>query len=145
MTEKKAFPAAVHGKKHHRRNARRVLFHFVLFAVLGIFLLAGGIFGRVQLHRIADQELAAARQSLLSGETSDVMKAAAEGPLKGILAYTEDPIVSGDVVDDPHSSIYDGLLTQVLGGEGNFAKCVSWYDNEWGYSCRVAELAKIMF
>ena len=78
MTEKKAFPAAVHGKKHHRRNARRVLFHFVLFAVLGIFLLAGGIFGRVQLHRIADQELAAARQSLLSGETSDVMKAAAE-------------------------------------------------------------------
>ena len=84
-------------------------------------------------------------KSVTKADINAAMKAAAEGELKGILEYTEDPIVSGDVVDNPHSSIYDGLLTQVLGGEGNFAKCISWYDNEWGYSCRVAELAKIMF
>ena len=77
-------------------------------------------------------------------EINAAMKAAAEGPLKGILEYTEDPIVSVDIVDDPASSIFDSLLTQVLGGEGNFVKCVSWYDNEWGYSNRVKDLVKIL-
>ncbi|MEG0324430.1 MAG: type I glyceraldehyde-3-phosphate dehydrogenase, partial [Raoultibacter sp.] len=72
------------------------------------------------------------------------MKAAAEGPMKGILEYTEDPIVSIDVVGDDHSSVFDGKLTMVMGGEGTFAKCISWYDNEWGYSNRVKDLAKIM-
>ena len=72
------------------------------------------------------------------------MKAAAEGPLKGILEYTEDPIVSIDIVDNPHSSIFDSKLTMVLGGEGNFVKCISWYDNEWGYSNRVKDLVKIL-
>ena len=67
-------------------------------------------------------------------EINAAMKAAAEGPLKGILEYTEDPIVSIDIVGDPHSSIFDSKLTMVLGGEGNFVKCISWYDNEWGYS-----------
>jgi glyceraldehyde 3-phosphate dehydrogenase len=72
------------------------------------------------------------------------IKAAAEGKLKGILAYTEDPIVSSDIIHDPHSSIFVGDWTFVLGDTGKFAKVVSWYDNEWGYSCRTADLtAKI--
>lgn len=72
------------------------------------------------------------------------IKAAAEGPLKGILAYTEDPIVSSDIIHDSHSSIFAADFTQVLGGTGKLAKVVSWYDNEWGYSCRTADLvAKI--
>ena len=72
-------------------------------------------------------------------EINNAFKAAAEGPMKGILAYTEDPIVSSDILHDAHSSIVDGQLTKVL--DGNFAKVVSWYDNEWGYSNRVVDLA----
>ncbi len=72
------------------------------------------------------------------------MKAAAEGPMAGVLAYTEDPIVSTDIIGNPASSIFDAGLTMVLGGEGNFAKCISWYDNEFGYSNRVKDLVKIM-
>ncbi len=72
-------------------------------------------------------------------EINAAVKAAAEGPLKGILAYTEDPIVSSDIVGDPHSSIFDAQLTQVI-GDGTLVKAVSWYDNEWGYSNRCVEL-----
>jgi glyceraldehyde 3-phosphate dehydrogenase len=68
------------------------------------------------------------------------LKEAADGPLKGILAYTEDPIVSTDIVGDPHSSIVDGQSTMVI-GDGRMAKVISWYDNEWGYSNRCVELA----
>jgi glyceraldehyde 3-phosphate dehydrogenase len=68
------------------------------------------------------------------------LKAAAEGPMKGILDYTEDAIVSTDIVGDPHSSIVDGLSTMVI-GDGRMAKVISWYDNEWGYSNRCVELA----
>lgn len=77
-------------------------------------------------------------------EVNAAIKAAAEGPMKGILAYVEDPIVSMDIVGDSHSSLFDSKLTMVLGGTGNLVKCVSWYDNEWGYSNRVKDLAKIM-
>ena len=63
---------------------------------------------------------------------------AAEGPLKGILEYTEDPIVSSDIIGDPHSSIFAADFTEVIGG--NLLKVVSWYDNEWGYSCRTVDL-----
>ena len=77
-------------------------------------------------------------------EVNAAMKAAAEGPLKGILEYVEDPIVSSDIVGDDHSSLFDSKLTMVLGGKGNLVKCVSWYDNEWGYPNRVKDLAKIM-
>ncbi|MET3768028.1 glyceraldehyde 3-phosphate dehydrogenase [Marisediminicola sp. UYEF4] len=66
-------------------------------------------------------------------------KAAAEGPLKGILKYTEDPIVSSDIVGDPHSSIFDAGLTKVLGSQ---VKVASWYDNEWGYSNRLVDLTE---
>ena len=70
------------------------------------------------------------------------LKAAAEGPMKGILAYTEDPVVSSDMLHNPNSSIVDSLLTKVL--DGNLLKVVSWYDNEWGYSCRVVDLVAFM-
>jgi glyceraldehyde 3-phosphate dehydrogenase len=70
------------------------------------------------------------------------MKAAADGPLKGILCYTEDAIVSTDIIHDPHSSIFAAEQTKMLGDK--MAKVISWYDNEWGYSCRTADLiAKI--
>jgi glyceraldehyde 3-phosphate dehydrogenase len=68
------------------------------------------------------------------------MKAAAEGPLRGILSYTEDEIVSTDIVGDPHSSIFDAGQTMAI-GDGRMIKAVSWYDNEWGYSNRCVELA----
>lgn len=77
-------------------------------------------------------------------EVNAALKAAAEGPMVDILAYVEDPIVSVDIVGDNHSSLFDSKLTMVLGGEGNMVKCVSWYDNEWGYSNRVKDLAKIL-
>jgi glyceraldehyde 3-phosphate dehydrogenase len=71
-------------------------------------------------------------------EINAAMKAAAEGPLQGILEYCEDPIVSADVIDNPASSIFDALSTSVM--DGNFVKVLSWYDNEWGYSNRVVDL-----
>ena len=77
-------------------------------------------------------------------EVNAALKAAAEGPMAGILAYVEDPIVSVDIVGDNHSSLFDSKLTMVLGGQGNLVKCISWYDNEWGYSNRVKDLAKIL-
>lgn len=73
---------------------------------------------------------------------NSAVKAAAEGPLKGILAYTEDPIVSTDIVGDPHSSIFAGPWTTAMGDK--FFKVVSWYDNEWGYSCRTVDLCSKM-
>jgi len=76
---------------------------------------------------------------------NEAMKAAADGPMKGFLEYCSDPIVSVDVVGNPASSIFDSLQTMVMGGEGTFVKCVSWYDNEWGYSNRVKDLTKILF
>lgn len=69
-------------------------------------------------------------------EINAAYKAAAEGPLKGIFHYSEDPLVLTDIVGDPHSCILDGLTTM---SQGNFVKVVGWYDNEWGYSCRAAE------
>src|SRR6202034_4109236 len=75
-------------------------------------------------------------------EINAELKAAAEGKLKGILAYTEDPVVSTDMLRNPNSSIVDAELTKVIGG--NLAKVVAWYDNEWGYSCRVVDLAAFL-
>jgi glyceraldehyde 3-phosphate dehydrogenase len=73
-------------------------------------------------------------------EINEAMRAAADGPLRGILAYTEDPLVSTDIVQDPHSSIFDAGQTMVL--DGKMLKAVAWYDNEWGYSNRCVELAE---
>ena len=76
---------------------------------------------------------------------NDAMKAAAEGPMKGILEYTEDPIVSSDIVGNAHSSIFDALSTMTMPNDGgNLVKVVSWYDNEWGYSVRTADLIKLV-
>jgi glyceraldehyde 3-phosphate dehydrogenase len=72
-------------------------------------------------------------------EVNAALKAAAEGPMKGILGYTEDPVVSTDMLHNPNSSIVDSDMTKVIGG--NLVKVVAWYDNEWGYSMRVVDLA----
>jgi glyceraldehyde 3-phosphate dehydrogenase len=74
-------------------------------------------------------------------EVNAAVKAAAEGPLKGVLDYTEDPIVSSDIVTDPHSSIFDAGCTKVI---GNQVKIVTWYDNEWGYSNRLVDLTVLV-
>ncbi|HWM59303.1 MAG TPA: type I glyceraldehyde-3-phosphate dehydrogenase [Pseudonocardia sp.] len=74
-------------------------------------------------------------------EVNAAMKAAAEGPLKGILSYTEAPIVSSDIVTDPHSCIFDAGLTKVI---GNQVKIVGWYDNEWGYSNRLVDITALV-
>jgi glyceraldehyde 3-phosphate dehydrogenase len=73
-------------------------------------------------------------------EINDAARSAADGPLQGILAYTDDPIVSTDIVQDPHSSIFDSGQTMVM--EGSMVKAVAWYDNEWCYSNRCVELAE---
>lgn len=78
------------------------------------------------------------RNSTTVDEVNAAMKAAAEGPLRGILAYSEDPIVSSDVIGDSHSSIFAPDFTQIL--DGDMLKVVSWYDNEWGYSARTVDL-----
>jgi glyceraldehyde 3-phosphate dehydrogenase len=72
-------------------------------------------------------------------EINDAMRAAAEGPLQGILAYTEDPLVSTDIIGDSHSSMFDSEQTMVI--DGTMVKAFAWYDNEWGYSNRCVELA----
>jgi glyceraldehyde 3-phosphate dehydrogenase len=70
------------------------------------------------------------------------MRAAADGPMKGILEYVDLPLVSGDFIGDPYSSIFDSTMTQVMGDR--FAKIFSWYDNEWGFSNRMVELSQLV-
>jgi glyceraldehyde 3-phosphate dehydrogenase len=83
-----------------------------------------------------------AKRAVTIEEIKQAYKDAAAGPLKGILMYTEDPIVSSDIVTDPHSSIFDAELTKVIGG--TTVKLTSWYDNEWGYSNRLVELTELV-
>jgi glyceraldehyde 3-phosphate dehydrogenase len=86
---------------------------------------------------VVDLTFVASRETTVD-EVNAAFSAAASGPLEGILQYTEDPIVSSDIVGNPHSSIVDGLLTSVM--EGTLVKVVSWYDNEWGYSNRCVDV-----
>ncbi|HEX8104006.1 MAG TPA: type I glyceraldehyde-3-phosphate dehydrogenase [Solirubrobacteraceae bacterium] len=88
---------------------------------------------------VVDLTFEASRETTVD-EVNDALRTAAEGPLTGILQYTEDPIVSSDIVKNPHSSIVDGQLTAVL--DGTLVKVVSWYDNEWGYSSRCVDLVQ---
>ena len=76
-------------------------------------------------------------------EINEAFRRAAEGPMKGILGITDEPLVSSDFLGDSRSSIVDGSLTRVM--DGNLVKVVSWYDNEWGYSLRVVDLIKYMY
>ena len=82
--------------------------------------------------------VAVMNQEVTPEAVNDAMRAAAEGPLQGILQYVTDPIVSSDIIHNPHSSIFDASWTQVIGG--NLLKVLSWYDNEYGYSNRTADL-----
>jgi glyceraldehyde 3-phosphate dehydrogenase len=88
---------------------------------------------------VVDLTAVVARETSVE-EVNDAMRAAAQGPLEGILEYTEEPIVSTDIVRNPHSSIFDSELTAVM--EGTMVKVIAWYDNEWGYSNRVADVAQ---
>ena len=80
-------------------------------------------------------------REVTADEVDAAYRAAADGPLAGLLQYQPDPIVSSDIVTDPHSSIFDAGLTKVI---GNQAKAVSWYDNEWGYSNRLVDLVALV-
>jgi len=86
--------------------------------------------------------VAVLKKEVTKEEINAAMKKAAEGPMKGILEYTEDEIVSVDIIHNTHSSIFDAKSTMV---NGNMIKILSWYDNEWGYSCRVVDLIKKLF
>jgi glyceraldehyde 3-phosphate dehydrogenase len=90
---------------------------------------------------ITDLTLETSRDDLTIDEINAAYKEAAEGPLKGILLYSEDPLVSTDIQSDPHSSIYDSGLTKVI---GSTVKVTSWYDNEWGYSNRLVDLTEFV-
>jgi glyceraldehyde 3-phosphate dehydrogenase len=89
---------------------------------------------------VVDLTVTASRETSVEEVNQAMKDAAAQDRWQGILRYTDDPIVSGDIVKDPHSSIFDSELTSVL--EGSMVKVVSWYDNEWGYSSRCVELAQ---
>ena len=78
------------------------------------------------------------RRDVTKDEVNAAMKAAADGPLEGIIQYATDPLVSSDIIGNPHSCIFMSEWTQVI--QGNMVKTLAWYDNEWGYSCRTAEL-----
>jgi glyceraldehyde 3-phosphate dehydrogenase len=88
---------------------------------------------------ITDLTVTSTKKGLTVDEVNAAYKAAAEGPLKGILKYTEDEIVSSDIVGDAHSSIFDAGLTKVIGDQ---VKVASWYDNEWGYSNRLVDITE---
>jgi glyceraldehyde 3-phosphate dehydrogenase len=78
-------------------------------------------------------------------EVNKVLNEASQSYLKGILSYTEEPIVSSDIIGDSHSSIVDGLSTMVLGDKGRNLKILSWYDNEWSFVCRMVDLIKFIY
>lgn len=85
------------------------------------------------------------KKNVTREDINTVLRNAAENRLRGILQYTEEPLVSVDIVGNPHSAIIDGLSTSVIGENGNLVKILSWYDNEWGYSCRIIDLINYMF
>ncbi|MFO0946087.1 MAG: type I glyceraldehyde-3-phosphate dehydrogenase [Planctomycetota bacterium] len=86
--------------------------------------------------------VATMKRPVSAAEINAAMKEAAAGPFKGIMDYTEDPIVSSDIIGDPHSCIFDGSWTTVIGE--NMIKVIGWYDNEWGYSNRSADMLKLL-
>ena len=102
-----------------------------------------GISIRVPTPNVSLVDLVALlKKKATAEEVNAAFKKAAEGALKGILGYTEEPLVSVDFMSDPHSGIVDGLSTKVLGD--NLLKVLAWYDNEWGYSCRLVDLVQFI-
>jgi len=85
------------------------------------------------------------KRNVTSNEINDALKKATETKLNGIMEYSEEPLVSVDIIGNPHSSIIDGLSTKVIGEKGNLVKILSWYDNEWGYSCRLVDLINYIY
>ena len=84
-------------------------------------------------------------QETTAEDINKALKKAAQTKLKNIMQYTEEPLVSIDIIGNPHSAIIDGLSTRTIGEKNNYAKILSWYDNEWGYSCRLIDLINYMF
>ncbi|MEM3151681.1 MAG: type I glyceraldehyde-3-phosphate dehydrogenase, partial [Candidatus Bathyarchaeia archaeon] len=80
------------------------------------------------------------KKEVTKEEVNTVLKEASQKELKNIIEYTEEPIVSIDIIGNPHSAIIDGLSTNVIGGKGKLVKILSWYDNEWGFSSRLVDL-----
>ena len=76
------------------------------------------------------------------GDINNAIKEAAKGKMKGILQYSEESLVSSDIIGNSHSSIFDSLMTDVI--DKNLVKIIAWYDNEWGYSCRMIDMIKLM-
>ncbi len=102
-----------------------------------------GIAIRVPTPNVSVVDLVALmKRDVTVAEINAAFKEAAEGKMKGILQYCEEPLVSIDFVSNPHSSIVDSLLTRVT--DGNLVKVIAWYDNEWGYSCRLKDLVKFV-
>jgi glyceraldehyde 3-phosphate dehydrogenase len=102
-----------------------------------------GLALRVPVPNVSITDLTAVlEKNVTKEEVNAAFKKAAEGPLKGILAYTEEPIVSSDVNHTTYSAIVDGLSTMVVAG--NLVKVLAWYDNEWGFSCRMVELIELI-
>jgi glyceraldehyde 3-phosphate dehydrogenase len=84
------------------------------------------------------------KNNVTKDEVNKVLKDSSNSNMKGIMGYTEEPIVSQDIIGESHSSIVDGLSTMVLGGKGNLVKVMSWYDNEWSFACRLVDLVKFV-
>ncbi|MEM2098650.1 MAG: type I glyceraldehyde-3-phosphate dehydrogenase [Candidatus Bathyarchaeia archaeon] len=104
-----------------------------------------GIALRVPTADVSIVDLTAVlRKEVTAEDINAAMKKAAAGPLKGILEYTEDPIVSSDVLHSTYSAVFDAQSTMVMGGKSNFVKVFAWYDNEWGFSCRMVELIELI-
>jgi len=84
------------------------------------------------------------KNNVTKDEVNTELKDSSNGKMKGIMAYTEDPIVSSDIIGESHSSIVDGLSTMVIGEKSNLVKVMSWYDNEWSFACRLVDLVKFV-
>ena len=84
------------------------------------------------------------KNNVTTDEINQELKDSSNGKMKGIMAYTEDPIVSSDIIGESYSSIVDGLSTMVIGEKSNLVKLMSWYDNEWSFACRLVDLVKFV-
>jgi glyceraldehyde 3-phosphate dehydrogenase len=140
----------VHKDHRRARSAGQNIIPTTTGAARALALVIPGLKGkfdgfslRVPTATVSVIDFVAVTSKPVSAESANAaLRAAADGPLTGLLGYTEEPLVSSDFRGDDRSSIIDGASTMVVGG--NLLKVIAWYDNEWGYSCRVADLASFM-